>query len=113
MRRAGRIYTRARVPSLVRRRFVACPLTLQRRLIHLANVEVGDAIGDLSGAPDLDAASLTSFKDASTQLTTAQTAADETARVTALEAARQLVNQAATGIGTNLSFTIGEGSVMF
>jgi hypothetical protein len=33
--------------------------------------------------------------------------------VTALEAARQLVNQAAGGIGTHLSFTIGEGSVMF
>jgi hypothetical protein len=88
-------------------------LTIQRRLIHLANVEVGDAIGDLSGAQNLDAASLSSFKDASTQLTTAQTTADETARVTALKAARQLVNQAAKGIGTNLSFTIGEGSVMF
>lgn len=88
-------------------------LTLQRRLIHLANVEVGDAIGDLSGAPNLDPASLMSFKDAQTQLTTAQTTADETARVTALKAARQLVSQAAGGIGTHLSFTIGEGSVMF
>jgi mono/diheme cytochrome c family protein len=88
-------------------------LTLQRRLIHLANVEVGDAIGDLSGAQNLDAASLTSFKDAQTQLTAAQAAADETTRVTALKAARQLVNQAARGIGTNLDFTIGEGSVMF
>jgi hypothetical protein len=88
-------------------------LTLQRRLIHLANVEVGDAVGDLSGAPNLDAASLTSFKDAATQLTTAQTTADETARVTALKAARQLLTQAVGGIGMNLSFTIGEGSVMF
>jgi hypothetical protein len=88
-------------------------LTIQRRLIHLANVEVGDAIGDLSGAQNLDAASLTSFKDAQTQLTAAQAAADETTRVTALKAARQLVNQAARGIGTNLDFTIGEGSVMF
>jgi hypothetical protein len=88
-------------------------LTIQRRLIHLANVEVGDAIGDLSGAPNLDPASLMSFKDAQTQLTAAQAAADETTRVTAVKAARQLINQAARGIGTNLDFTIGEGSVMF
>jgi hypothetical protein len=91
-------------------------LTLQRRLIHLANVEVGDAIGDLNGAngaTPLDPASLTSFKDAATQLTTAQTTADETARVTALKTARQDLTQATTGIGTLLSFTIGEGSVMF
>jgi hypothetical protein len=88
-------------------------LTVQRRLIHLANVEVGDAIGDLSGAPNLDAASLSSFTSASTQLTTAQTTADETTRVTALKAARQLLTQASKGIGTNLTFTIGEGSVMF
>ncbi|HEX3481284.1 MAG TPA: hypothetical protein VHT91_40000 [Kofleriaceae bacterium] len=45
-------------------------LTLQRRLIHLASVEVGDAIGDLSGASNLDPASLMSFKDAQTQLGT-------------------------------------------
>jgi hypothetical protein len=88
-------------------------LTLQRRLIHLANVEVGDAIHDLSGAQNLDAASLSSFQDAATQLTTAQTTTDEPTRVAALKTAKQLLDQAAAGIGTNLSFTIGEGSVMF
>jgi len=89
-------------------------LTLQRRLIHLANVEVGDAISDLSGTPTpTTPASLTAFQDAQTQLNAAQAAADETTRATALRAARQLLNQAAQGIGTNLNFTIGEGSVMF
>jgi hypothetical protein len=88
-------------------------LVTQRELIRLANVEVGDAISVLSAVPNLDAASLASFNNAATQLQTAQTTTVEATRVTALNAARQLVTQASSAIGTNLTYNIGEGSVMF
>ncbi|TMQ11237.1 MAG: hypothetical protein E6J91_23580 [Deltaproteobacteria bacterium] len=88
-------------------------LAIQRQLIRLANVEVGDAINVLSAVPNLDTASLTAFKNAATQLATARTTSVEADRVTALKAARTLLNQASTGIGKNLAYKIGEGSVMF
>jgi mono/diheme cytochrome c family protein len=88
-------------------------LAIQRELIQLANVEVGDAIRVLSEIQGLDAASVTSFTSAATDLDTAQTTADEATRVASVKAARQLVSQASSGIGTNLTFNIGDGSVMF
>jgi hypothetical protein len=88
-------------------------LGIQRQLILLSNVEVGDAIRVLSEVAGLDAASLTAFKNASTQLDTAQTTADEATRIAAVKAARQLVTQASRAIGTNLTYKIGDGSVMF
>jgi len=88
-------------------------LGIQRQLIQLANVEVGDAIDVLSAVANLDAASVTSFKNASTQLTTAQTTTDETTRVNALKTARTQLTRGSASIGSNLNYTIGEGSVMF
>jgi hypothetical protein len=88
-------------------------LAIQRQLIQLANVETNDAINVLSAVSNLDAASVTQFKNASTQLTTAATTTDETTRVTALNSARTLLTRGSAGIGSSLSYTIGNGSVMF
>src|SRR6185295_7090205 len=48
-------------------------LRIQRQLIRLANVEVSDAVNVLSAVANLDTTSVTQFKNAQTQLVTAQT----------------------------------------
>ena len=88
-------------------------LRIQRRLIQLANVQVSDAVNVLAAVQNLDTASITSFKNASTQLVTAQTTADEATRIAALKAARTLLVRGSAGVGKNLDYKIGEGSVMF
>jgi hypothetical protein len=88
-------------------------IAIQLELIRLANVEVGDAIRVLSEVSGLNAGSLSSFRQASMLLTSAQSVVSETSRTSALTAARQLLSQGAAAIGTNLTFNIGEGSVMF
>jgi cytochrome c peroxidase len=88
-------------------------LAIQRELIRLANVEVGDAIRVLSAVQGLDPSSLTSFQKAATRLGQAQTDAAEADRLADVTAARQQVVDGSSAIGTNLSYDIGEGSVMF
>ena len=93
--------------------FHSTQLALQAELIRLANIEVGDAIRVLSEVPGLNVSSLSSFQQASTQLSIALLPPGEAARVTALNNARQLLTPGAAAVGTNLTITIGEGSVMF
>jgi len=93
--------------------FHSTQLALQAELIRLANIEVGDAIRVLSEVPGLNVSSLNSFQQASTQLNIALLPPSEAARVTALNNARQLLTQGSAAVGTNLTITIGEGSVMF
>ena len=93
--------------------FHSTQLALQAELIRLANIEVGDAIRVLSELPGLNVSSLSSFQQASTQLSIALLPPGEAARVTALNNARQLLTQGSAAVGTNLTITIGEGSVMF
>jgi len=94
-------------------RFLNTKLVQQRELLRLANVEVGDAIRVLSGVPNLNASSLTLLSEARTQIAIAQTTPTQADRVTAIAAARAALVQASSQIGTNLSYTIGEGSLMF
>jgi mono/diheme cytochrome c family protein len=88
-------------------------IALQRQLIQLANVETNDAINVLSAVTNLNATSVTQFKDASTQLNTALTVTSESARVTALNTAHTLLLRGSGNVGTNLAYKIGDGSVMF
>jgi mono/diheme cytochrome c family protein len=88
-------------------------IAIQRQLISLADVETNDAVNVLSAVANLDTNSITQFKNASTQLNTALTTTSESARVTALNTARTLLLRGSQGIGTNLNYKIGEGSVMF
>lgn len=94
-------------------RFHNTRLRIQRELIRLADVEVGDAITVLAAVPGLNAASLTAFRTASVQLKLAHRTDIEADRITALRTARLALVQGSTAIGTNLSYKIGEGSVMF
>jgi hypothetical protein len=67
----------------------------------------------LSEVSGLDASSLTAFRSASTLLTQAQTDTAEADRMADVTSARKLVSTGSGAIGTNLSYNIGEGSVMF
>lgn len=88
-------------------------LAIQREMIRLANVEVNDAIRVLSAIQGLNASSLTSFQKASNRLDQARADAAEADRVADVTAARQQIVDASAAIGMGLTFTIGEGSVMF
>jgi hypothetical protein len=94
-------------------RFHNTQLAIQRELIRLANVEVGDAIRVLSEVPGLNASSLTAFRNASTLLGQAQIDTAEADRVADVTSARKLVSTGSDAIGKNLNYNIGEGSVMF
>ena len=88
-------------------------LRIQRELIRLADVEVGDAISVLTVPQNLDAGALTAFQKASDQLKLARAATVEADRIAELKRARQFLVQGSGAVGTNLNYKIGEGSVMF
>jgi cytochrome c peroxidase len=89
-------------------------LAVQREMLRLANVELADAITDLAAVQSLNASSQLAFATAAILIEAGRVAgcsdADRTALVTL---ARQLVVVGSNAIGTNLSYTIGEGTVMF
>jgi mono/diheme cytochrome c family protein len=85
----------------------------QRELLRLANIEISDAIEVLTGAPGLNSSSRSLLGTARVRISDAQTTTSETRRVSAIAAARDALAQASSQIGTNLSYTIGEGTLMF
>jgi cytochrome c peroxidase len=88
-------------------------LGLQRELLRLARVEVVDALGVLSAVPDLDAASQASLRDARARIDDARATASFAQRALLIGKARLHLKAATAAIGTNLTFQIGEGTVMF
>jgi hypothetical protein len=94
-------------------RFHNAQLDTQREMLRLANAEVSDAIRVLAGVPNLDAASLLSLVAARELVDQAQLTGSEVHRVLAITVARSLVSLASTKVGTNLTYQIGDGTVMF
>jgi hypothetical protein len=94
-------------------RFRNSRLDLQRELLRFANAEVIDAIEVLSGVANLDAPALLSLVTARALVDEARTTGSDVSRVLAITLARQLVALASTTIGTNLTYQIGAGTVMF
>jgi len=94
-------------------RFHNSRLDLQRELLRLANAEVIDAIEVLSGVPNLDTTSLLALLAARALVDEARTTSSDVSRVLAITLARQLVIGASSSVGTNLTYTIGDGTVMF
>ncbi len=88
-------------------------LDTQREMLRLANVEVADAIKVLSGVPNLNGPSLVSLIGALALVDGARETDSEFQRTLAIAIARQLISVASTKIGTNLSYQIGDGTVMF
>jgi hypothetical protein len=94
-------------------RFHNAHLDTQRELLRLANAEVSDAIRVLADVPNLDAASLISLVAARGLVDQAQLTSSEAHRVLTITIARGLVSLASSKIGTNLTYQIGDGTVMF
>jgi len=94
-------------------RFHNAHLDTQRELLRLANVEVGDAIKVLAGVPNLDVESVISLIAARVLVDQARATGSEFQRALDIILARGLVSLASTKVGTNLTYQIGDGTVMF
>jgi mono/diheme cytochrome c family protein len=94
-------------------RFHNVSLDIQREELRLANAEVRDAIRMLGGVPNLDTVSLTELTAAAALVDTARLTGSAVARAVAIGVARGLVSDASGKVGTNLTFQIGDGTVMF
>jgi hypothetical protein len=88
-------------------------LAIQREMLRLANVEIGDAIRMLAEVPDLNVTSLLSLIGAGVFIESARATNSESDRVLLVTVARQLVVSASSSVGTNLTYNIAEGVVMF
>jgi mono/diheme cytochrome c family protein len=94
-------------------RFHNSELAIQREMLRLANVEVSDALRVLVEVPSLNPGSSLALASAALLIESARTASSETDRALAVLAARGLVSLVSGDVGTNLTFQIGDGSVMF
>jgi cytochrome c peroxidase len=86
---------------------------LQQELARLALVEVEDALDVLSAKSGLNTAVQAKLTTARGFLQTASTHASHTQRRRAVEDARPNLLDANTGLGTGMSFTMGQGTNMF
>jgi hypothetical protein len=94
-------------------RFHNTRLDTQREMLRLANSEVADAIKVLGGVPNLDTESLISLIAARVLVDQARLTGSEFQRALEIALARGLVSLASTKVGTNLTYQIGDGTVMF
>jgi hypothetical protein len=94
-------------------RFHNANLATQRELLRLANAEIADAIKVLGGVPNLDTESLVSLIGARVLVDQARATGSELQRTLEIALARGLVSLASTKVGTNLTYQIGDGTVMF
>jgi hypothetical protein len=86
---------------------------VQRELLRLANVEVIDAIEVLLGQAQLNVESQAALVRARALVELAQSTASPVIRLAAILAAREAVELGSRRLGANLSFAIGDGTVMF
>jgi cytochrome c peroxidase len=88
-------------------------LSVQRENLRLANEEVQDAIDVLSISSSLNATAKTHLNNAKSAINTARTTSSSSTRSSAISSARTSLSRMATAVGSNLNFTIGNGTVMF
>jgi cytochrome c peroxidase len=88
-------------------------LAVQKTLLSLAREEVQDAIGLLSPFPLLNTASRAQLIAASALLQSASTQNVQQARRALAQAALTQVTNANSGLGTGMTFNMGQGTLMF
>jgi cytochrome c peroxidase len=88
-------------------------LPVQKTLLSLAREEVQDAIALLSPFPLLNTASRAQLIAASALLQTASTQNVQQARRALAQAALTQITTANSGLGSGMSFTMGQGTLMF
>ncbi|HEX7836463.1 MAG TPA: hypothetical protein VF469_03320 [Kofleriaceae bacterium] len=99
--------------SAVAAQFHNSRLDIQRELLRLAAVEIVDAISVLNAVDNLDGASQAALVAAVVFIEGARVTNSEDDRRGAIAIARQLVTQASSNVGTNLTYQIGDATVMF
>ena len=88
-------------------------LATQRKLLRLANEEMQDASKVLGGAPGLNTPSRVALVQARLAAGIAAIVRSPSARLGAIDKARAGVSSASDQLGSNLTFMIDEGTVMF
>lgn len=90
-------------------------LTTQQTLLALAREELDDAASVLASAQgtSLNSTSQTQLATARTAINDAIAASASATRITKIDDAKTSLSSAATGLGTGMTFTIGEGTLMF
>jgi len=94
-------------------RFGMSQNTTQRENLRLANEEVQDAIDVLAAVSSLNLESKARFNEAYNLIEQARNTTSSSTRSSAISSARSKLGLGSTKIGTNLTFTIGNGTVMF
>jgi hypothetical protein len=94
-------------------KFHNAQLSTQREELRLAEVELLDAFDVLYEIPGLYDESISLFSSAIFDLDLARLTTSETFRSLFIADAKSLVQLAWSKLGTNLSYTIGDGTVMF
>jgi hypothetical protein len=110
---AAQAITRLDAAAKLVLRFQNTQLTTQREMLRLANAEIIDAIEVLSGVPSLNVAALTALRSARVCVDNARATPSAADRASLIAEARRLVAAVSAHVGTNLKYTIGEGTVMF
>ena len=88
-------------------------LAMQREMLRLAGVEIGDAIDVLYGVANLNASALSLLNSARASVDLARVTSSESTRTSAVNAARAAVLAVSGKVGSNLTYQIADGSVMF
>jgi hypothetical protein len=86
---------------------------LQQTLAQLALNEVNDAVADLSGVPSSSSGVSTQLQAAQTALQSAASDASHTQRLRGAQNALSSLGAANAGLGTGMTFTMGQGTLMF
>jgi hypothetical protein len=94
-------------------RFGSNHLSTQRENLRLANEEVQDAIDVLAISSTLNAEAKSLLNSAYSSIETARATTSSTTRSSAVSSARSRLTQVGAKIGSNLTFVIGNGTVMF
>lgn len=94
-------------------RFRNASLAIQREELRLALVELRDAIRVLVSVPKLNLVSVAELTAAAALVETARLTDSASSRSLAIGIARGLASDASSKIGTNLTYQIGDGTVMF
>jgi hypothetical protein len=86
---------------------------LQKGLLKLASEEIDDAVRVLAAVSDLHVAQQTSLQSAMALIAQGVATTDPATRKARTESALTLVQNAKAAFGTNMSFTLGAGNLMY
>jgi hypothetical protein len=94
-------------------RFGNTRVDIQTKLMDLAREELNDALKVLAGQSELYTSAQTNISQANSQIAAGIAATTASARQTRINSALSLVRAARGQFGTNITFQMGQGNLMF